>query len=154
MQLTTAGWACAAFQTERRGNDLELSKQGYNAFALIYRSGAQTACEDLARVIAFIFEYAEELEVDTSCYSLSGGSAGARMAAWLGTYGPATFVGDDLPRPGAVIMQYTGLGKYSPSAPPTYACVGDQDGIASWRVMKVRLDALSALGYRYGISCV
>ena len=28
---------------------LELSKKGYNAFALIYRPGAQTACEDLAR---------------------------------------------------------------------------------------------------------
>ena len=28
---------------------LELSEQGYNAFALIYRPGAQTACEDLAR---------------------------------------------------------------------------------------------------------
>ena len=27
---------------------LELSKKGYNAFALIYRPGAQTACEDLA----------------------------------------------------------------------------------------------------------
>ena len=33
---------------------LELSKQGYNAFALIYRPGAQTACEDLARAIAFL----------------------------------------------------------------------------------------------------
>jgi hypothetical protein len=30
---------------------LELSKMGYNAFALIYRPGAQTACEDLARAI-------------------------------------------------------------------------------------------------------
>ena len=125
---------------------LELSKQGYNAFALIYRPGAQTACEDLARDITFIFDHDEELEVDTNCYSLWGGSAGARMAAWLGTYGPAAFGGDDLPRPGAVIMQYTGLGEYSPSDPPTYACVGDQDGIASWRVMKARLDALSALG--------
>ena len=28
---------------------LKLSKRGYNAFALIYRPGAQTACEDLAR---------------------------------------------------------------------------------------------------------
>ena len=84
--------------------------------------------------------------MDTSCYSLWGGSAGARMAAWLGTYGPAAFGGDDLPQPGAVIMQYTGLGEYSPSDPPTYACVEDQDGIASWRVMKARLDALSALG--------
>lgn len=70
MQLITAGWACAAFQAERRGNDLELSKQDYNAFALIYRPGTQTACEDLARAITFIFEHAEELEVDTSCYSL------------------------------------------------------------------------------------
>ena len=38
---------------------LELSKKGYNAFALIYRPGAQTACEDLARAIRFIFKNAE-----------------------------------------------------------------------------------------------
>ena len=125
---------------------LELSKRGYNAFALIYRPGAQTACEDLARAITFIFENAEELEVDTSSYSLWGGSAGARMAAWLGTYGPEAFGGGDLPRPGAVIMQYTGLREYSEVDPPTFACVGDQDGIASWRTMQARLDALSALG--------
>ena len=43
---------------------LELSKKGYNAFSLIYRPGAQTACEDLARVIRFIFDHADELEVD------------------------------------------------------------------------------------------
>ena len=35
---------------------LELSKRGYNAFALIYRPGAQTACEDLARAIQLYFE--------------------------------------------------------------------------------------------------
>ena len=58
---------------------LELSKKGYNAFALIYRPGAQSACEDLARAISFIFEHAEKLEVETDCYSLWGGSAGARM---------------------------------------------------------------------------
>lgn len=66
---------------------LELSKKGYNAFALIYRPGAQTACEDLARAIAIIHENADELEVDVFDYSLWGGSAGARMAAWLGSYG-------------------------------------------------------------------
>ncbi len=125
---------------------LELSKQGYNAFALIYRPGAQTACEDLARAIQFIFDHAEELEVDTSCYSLWGGSAGARMAAWLGTYGPETFGGGDLPRPGAVIMQYTGLNEYSPMDPPTFACVGDADGIANWQVMQARLEAQAELG--------
>lgn len=125
---------------------LELSKKGYNAFALIYRPGAQTACEDLARAIRFIFDHADELEVDTDCYSLWGGSAGARMAAWLGSYGAEAFGGGDLPRPGAVIMQYTGLSEYSESDPPTYACVGDRDGIANWRVMQVRLEAMQQAG--------
>ena len=125
---------------------LELSKMGYNAFALIYRPGAQTACEDLARAITFIFEHADELEVDTACYSLWGGSAGARMAAYLGSYGPAGFGGGDLPRPGAVIMQYTGHSEYTESDPPTYACVGTNDGIASWRTMERRLEALEAQG--------
>ena len=123
---------------------LELSKQGYNAFALIYRPGAQTACEDLARAISFIFEHAEELEVDTDCYSLWGGSAGARMAAYLGTYGPAAFGGDDLPQPGTVVMQYTGHNEYSETDPPTYVCVGKNDGIASWRTVQARLNAMVA----------
>lgn len=125
---------------------LELSKMGYNAFALIYRPGAQTACEDLARGISFIFEHAEDLEVGTECYSLWGGSAGARMAAWLGSYGPAAFGGDNLPQPGAVIMQYTGHSDYTKNAPPTFACVGENDGIANWRTMQRRIEALDALG--------
>lgn len=125
---------------------LELSKQGYNAFALIYRPGAQTACEDLARAIQFIFEHAEELEVNTDGYSLWGGSAGARMAAWVGSYGTAAFGADDLPQPAAVIMQYTGLSEYSEDDPGTFVTVGESDGIASWRIMKARLDGMSALG--------
>lgn len=51
----------------------------------------------------------QERQVDVDGYSLWGGSAGARMAAWLGSYGPAAFGEDDLPRPGAVIMHYPGL---------------------------------------------
>ncbi len=125
---------------------LELSKKGYNAFALIYRPGAQTACEDLARAISFIFAHKEKLQVDTGCYSLWGGSAGGRMAAYLGAYGPAGFGGDDLPRPGAAIIQYTGHSEYSRNDPPTYSCVGENDGIASWRTMEQRLERLSALG--------
>ena len=46
---------------------------------------AQTACEDLSRAIDFIFEHADELQVDTDGYSLWGGSAGGRMADWVGT---------------------------------------------------------------------
>lgn len=124
---------------------LELSKKGYNAFALIYRPGAQTACEDLARAIRFIFENAETLDV-ASDYSLWGGSAGGRMAAWVGSYGTAAFGETDLPRPAAVILQYTGHSEYSEFDPPTYACVGDSDGIASWRLMQRRLELLSELG--------
>ncbi|MBQ7931652.1 MAG: esterase [Clostridia bacterium] len=125
---------------------LELSKKGYNAFALIYRPGAQTACEDLARAISFIFENADKLGVSTDCYSVWGGSAGARMAAYLGTYGPAGFGGDDLPKLGAVIMQYTGHSEYSEEDPPTFVCVGTSDGIANWRTMQRRIDTMSALG--------
>ena len=140
------GFAYVGAMQDSFPHALELSKQGYNAFALIYRPGAQTACEDLARAISFIFEHAEELQVDTGCYSLWGGSAGGRMAAWLGSYGPAAFGGDDLPRPGAVVMQYTGHSDYTPDDPPTFACVGESDGIASWRTMQRRLQALESLG--------
>lgn len=99
------GFAYVGAMQDSFPHALELSKRGYNAFALIYRPGAQTACEDLARAISFIFAHAEELEVDTDGYSLWGGSAGARMAALLGSYGPAAFGGDNLPQPGTVIMQ-------------------------------------------------
>lgn len=125
---------------------LELSRKGYNAFALIYRPGWDTAPEDLARAISFIFAHAEKLEVNTDCYSVWGGSAGARMAAYLGTYGPGYFGGDDLPRPGTVVMQYTGHNEYSEQDPPTFVCGGKIDGIANWRGMKARVDALSAVG--------
>jgi acetyl esterase/lipase len=125
---------------------LELSKKGYNAFALIYRPGAQTACEDLARAIGFIFEHADELEVNTDDYSLWGGSAGARMAANLGSYGTAAFGGNEWPRPAAVIMQYTGHSGYTKNDPPTFAVVGESDGIANWRTMEQRINNLKSAG--------
>lgn len=140
------GFAYVGAMQDSFPHALELSKQGYNAFALIYRPGAQTACEDLARAISFIFEHADELEVDTDCYSLWGGSAGGRMAAWLGSYGPAAFGGDDLPRPGTVVMQYTGYSDYTESDPPTFACVGENDGIANWHTMERRIEALRGMG--------
>ncbi len=125
---------------------LELSKKGYNAFALIYRPGAQTACEDLAQAIAFIHEYADELEVDTASYSLWGGSAGARMAACLGSYGIAAFGASDCPKPGGVIMQYTGYSEVTGTEPPTYACAGTSDWIASADVMRQRISRIQANG--------
>ena len=140
------GFAYVGAMQDSFPHALELSKRGYNAFALIYRPGAQTACEDLARAIRFVFEHAEELEVSTEGYSLWGGSAGARMAAWLGSYGTAAFGEGDFPRPAAVVMQYTGHTDYTADDPATFACVGESDGIASWRTMQRRLEAMSELG--------
>ena len=125
---------------------LELSKRGYNVFALIYRPGTQTACEDLVRAIAFVFDHAEELQVDTSDYSLWGGSAGARMAAWLGSYGTESFGEDAYPRPAALFVNYTGLSEVYGNEPPTYSAVGTSDGIASYRTMERRINAIQANG--------
>ncbi|MFT8318574.1 MAG: alpha/beta hydrolase [Sporolactobacillus sp.] len=125
---------------------LELSKKGYNAFALIYRPGAQTACEDLARAIAFLHENADELGINMEDYSLWGGSAGARMAAWLGIYGTESFGEDAYPRPATVIMEYTGLSEVTGKEPPTYACVGTNDGIAPYRTMRNRINRIKANG--------
>lgn len=124
-----------------------LAEQGYNAFVIQYRTGgADVACEDLAAAISYIFANAEALEVETEGYSLWGGSAGARMAAYLGSYGPAAFGGDDLPRPAAVVMEYTGHSDYTGDDPPTYAIVGEQDGIADPNTMERRINALKAAG--------
>lgn len=140
------GFAYVGAMQDSFPHALELSKKGYHGFALIYRPDAQSACEDLARAISFIFQHAQELEVDTDTYSLWGGSAGGRMTAWLSSYGPAAFGGDDLPRAGAAIIQYTGHSDYTENDPPTFVCVGENDGIASWRTMERRLDAMEALG--------
>lgn len=125
---------------------LELSKKGYNAFALIYRPGSQTACEDLARAIGFIFDHAEELEVNTDCYSLWGGSAGGRMTAYLSSYGTQSFGGGSYPRPGTAVIQYTGHSDYTKDDPPTFMCVGENDGIASWHTMENRANAMKSVG--------
>lgn len=77
-------------------------------------------------------------------YSLWGGSAGARMAAWLGSLGTEYFGEQAYPRPVTVIMQYTGLGEVYGNEPPTYNCVGTNDGIASFKTMEDRINAIKA----------
>lgn len=129
---------------------LELSKMGYNAFVLIYRPGWDTAMEDLGRALSFLYDHAEELDIDMEEYSLWGGSAGARMAATLGNSDYLHYYTGrtDIPQAAAVIMQYTGHTETSKNDAPTYACVGTRDGIANWQTMENRLDTLTA---RYGI---
>ena len=125
---------------------LELSKNGYNAFAIIYRPDAQKSCEDLARAISFIYENQEDLQVNMEDYSLWGGSAGGRMTNWVGTYGTAYFGEKEYPKPSALIIQYTGLSEVAGNEPPTYSCVGTNDGIASYRTMQNRIDRIKANG--------
>lgn len=125
---------------------LEVSKMEYNAFALIYRP--DDPYNDLAKAIEFIYDHTEELEVDTDYYSLWGGSAGARMAATLGNADNlnALTQRSDMQQAGAVIMQYTGYSASSPADAPTYACVGINDNIASYRTMQNRLENLKGYG--------
>lgn len=140
------GFAYVGAMHDSLPHALELSKKGYNAFALIYRPCAQTACQDLARAIAFLHQNSSNLGIDMTGFSLWGGSAGARMAAWLGSMGTEYFGEQSYPRPAAVIMQYTGLGEVYGNEPPTYNCVGTNDGIASFKTMERRINAIKANG--------
>lgn len=111
-------------------------KRNTGLFFFKGKAGAKTACEDLARAIAFLYEHQKELQIDMKGYSLWGGSAGARMGAWLGSYGTSYFGEKAYPKPGAVIMQYTGLSEVTKHEPPTYECVGTRDGIASYHSVR------------------
>ena len=115
------GWSYVGAIHEGFPLAIALSKMGYNAFSIQYRTGgAQVACEDLAQAIDFIMRHAGELQVSTEDYSLWGGSAGARMAAYLGSYSTQGFIDAKNPRPAAVIMGYTGHTNYTCNDPPTY----------------------------------
>jgi acetyl esterase/lipase len=126
-----------------------ISKQGYNAFVLKYRvgSGGALATRDLAAAISYVVRNSKTLRVATEGYSLWGSSAGARMAAAIGSHGVTRFGGDEaVPKPSAVVMAYTGHSDYSADEPSTFAVVGEQDGIASPSVMEARIAALRRTG--------
>ncbi|WP_312894093.1 alpha/beta hydrolase [Rhizobium laguerreae] len=127
---------------------VEINREGYNVFVLKYRvgQGGRIATEDLAAAISFVFESSRSLDVATDGYSLWGSSAGARMAASIGSHGVATFGGDDLPKPAAVIMAYTAHSDHSDREPPTFAVVGSEDGIAPPASMESRIEELRRIG--------
>jgi acetyl esterase/lipase len=126
---------------------LELSEKGYNVFVIRYRIGGERiACEDLAAAITWIFANAGMLDTGTQNYSLWGGSAGARMAARLASYGTAAYGGGDLPRPGMAVIAYTGHTDFTNDDPPTFTIVGDRDGIANPSTMERRVNAMKAAG--------
>jgi acetyl esterase/lipase len=128
----------------------EISCLGYNAFVLRYRPGRgeQAATQDMAAALAWLFGHAAELGVDTAGYSVWGSSAGARMAANIGSNGPGGYGGGALPKPALVVTAYTGHNQVAAHEPPTFVVVGEQDGIAPPATMERRVAALRAQGTR------
>jgi Esterase/lipase len=127
---------------------VEINRQGYNVFVLKYRvgQGGRVATEDLAAAVSYVFRNSETLDVSTEAYSVWGSSAGARMAASIGSHGVAAFGGDDLPKPAAVVMAYTAHSDHSDSEPPTFVVVGSDDGIAPPSSMERRIAELKRFG--------
>lgn len=125
-----------------------INAHGYNAFVLKYRvgDGGRGAMQDMAAAVSFIFRNASTLDVATTGYSLWGSSAGARMAAAIGSHGSAAFGGDALPKPATVVMAYTSHSDIAASEPPTFALVGETDGIAPPASMERRVAALRRMG--------
>jgi acetyl esterase/lipase len=126
---------------------IQLSGKGYNAFVLQYRvGGEQRACEDLASAISYIFNRAESIGVSTKGYSVWGSSAGARMAAQIGSYGPSRYGGYDIPGPSVVVMAYTGHPTFTRNDPPTFVVQGGNDGIVNISTVEMRVDAMRNAG--------
>jgi acetyl esterase/lipase len=126
----------------------EISRTGMNAFVLKYRAGhgGTVATQDLAAAVSYVFRNAESLGVGTDGYSLWGSSAGARMAAAIGSHGVVRYGGDDRPGPSAVVMAYTAHSDHSDDDPPTFVVVGERDRISPPAAMERRVEALRQAG--------
>lgn len=122
----------------------KISEAGFNAFVLKYRTGhgGVAATQDLAAAISFVFQNADRLGVGTAGYSLWGSSAGARMAASIGSHGTAKFGHPEFAKPSAVVLAYTAHSDLADDEPPTFALVGGEDGISPPSAMQRRVNAL------------
>jgi pimeloyl-ACP methyl ester carboxylesterase len=86
------------------------------------------------------------LQLKNIGYSLWGSSAGARMAASVGSSRPKRFGGADVPKPSTVVMAYTGHSDVSFDEPATFVVVGENDRIASASAMETRVSRLRKNG--------
>jgi len=68
------------------------------------------------------------------------------MAARIGSYGAAAYGGDEIPRPSTVVMAYTGHTDFTINDPPTFAVVGNRDGLASATTMERRVNSMRRAG--------
>lgn len=87
----------------------KLNKMGYSAFVLYYRCGRHAHFpapqEDLRRALKDILNRAEELNLETTGYSVWGSSAGGHLAATFGTQ-KLGYASANLPKPAALILTY------------------------------------------------
>jgi acetyl esterase/lipase len=142
------GFAYVASVHEGFPYAVEISNRGYNAFVLKYRAGqgGTAATQDLATAVAYIFRNADALGVSTTAYALWGSSAGARMAAAIGSHGTARFGAPELPKPSVIVIAYTGHSELGSSDPATFVVVGERDPIASPSIMERRVTLLRRAG--------
>ncbi len=124
----------------------EISKEGLNAFVIRYRVDERKATEDLAAAMSYVFGNAEKLGVGTRGYSLWGASAGARMVGNIALGGFPAYGGDDLPRPAAIVIPYTGQASHSRDFPPTFIAISADDPIVDVPTVERRVRDLRAGG--------
>lgn len=121
---------------------MELSRQGYNAFVLKYRAGSGSlAVEDLKAALLFIIKNSQELGINPQKYSLWGSSAGARMAAYIGSHSIP-----NIKKPSSIIMAYTGYTDFSPNDPATFIVQGGKDWIVNVSDVEKRIEKMKKLG--------
>lgn len=127
---------------------VRIADAGYNAFVLTYRTGGGgvPATRDMARAVDVILDRADALGVGRANYSVWGSSAGARMAAFIGSDGPVGHGGRSVLKPAAVVMAYTGHSVVGAEEPPTFVVVGGRDAIAPPAAMRPRVEALRQAG--------
>ena len=125
---------------------LEISKKGFNAFVIRYRVDEQKATEDLAAAIAYVFNNAKALEVDTIGYSLWGASAGARMVGNIAVNRVDQYPRDKIAKPAAIVIAYTGQSSYSDRFPPTFITTSANDRIANIETVEKRVANLRNAG--------
>ena len=100
-----------------------------------------------ADALSYILRNAETLGTGTADDSVWGSSAGARMAAAIGS--PASFGADPVPKPAAVVIAYTSDSDHVSRERPTFVV---DDGIAPPTSVERRIDALRSLGHRRRVS--